>query len=222
MQVISNVQEAILRQFPQVQESELFYLTGGTALAMFYLHHRKSRDLDFFTSTEEIIVPFSHRLEERLRANGMSVERQRGLRSFVELLVEQKGESTLIQLAQDSPFRFEPPVVFQDYPDLKVDNLVDLASNKLLALFGRAALRDFVDVYVLVQKGHSQPKELMGRAKKKDPGFDPYWLAVAFERIRTFREDSPEMLMLLTPIPFQELQMFFDRWRAELSSQLES
>jgi len=199
----------------------MFYLTGGTALAMFYLHHRKSRDLDFFTSTEEIVLPFSHRLEERLRAGGMSVERQRGLHSFVELIVEQKGESTLIQLAQDSPFRFEPPQLFQDYPELKVDNLVDLASNKLLALFGRATLRDFIDIYVLVQKGHFRQKELMERAQRKDPGFDPYWLAVAFERIRTFREDSPEMLMLLTPIPFQELQMFFDRWREELSSQLE-
>jgi len=25
-----------------------FYLTGGTALAEFYLHHRLSEDLDFF------------------------------------------------------------------------------------------------------------------------------------------------------------------------------
>ena len=28
----------------------------------------------------------------------------------------------------------------------------DIASNKLLALFGRATLRDFVDVYFLTQK----------------------------------------------------------------------
>lgn len=26
-----------------------FFLTGGTALAVFYLHHRRSNDLDFFT-----------------------------------------------------------------------------------------------------------------------------------------------------------------------------
>jgi len=29
-----------------------FYLTGGTALAAFYLHHRYSEDLDFFSETE--------------------------------------------------------------------------------------------------------------------------------------------------------------------------
>lgn len=34
---------------------ERFVLTGGTALAAFYLHHRYSEDLDFF-STEDIDV----------------------------------------------------------------------------------------------------------------------------------------------------------------------
>src|SRR3989344_703783 len=29
-----------------------FYLTGGTALSEFYLHHRLSEDLDFFSMTE--------------------------------------------------------------------------------------------------------------------------------------------------------------------------
>jgi predicted nucleotidyltransferase component of viral defense system len=33
--------------FSELPESEMFYLTGGTALAEFYLAHRKSYDLDF-------------------------------------------------------------------------------------------------------------------------------------------------------------------------------
>ncbi|MBI3615527.1 MAG: nucleotidyl transferase AbiEii/AbiGii toxin family protein [Candidatus Omnitrophica bacterium] len=221
MQVISKIQDFILRNFPSIQESEQFYLTGGTALAQFYLHHRKSQDLDFFTVTEELVEPFSRRLEGVLRAKGISVERQRGLHSFVELFVERSGESTLIQLAQDAPFRFEPVKEFPEYPRLKVDSLVDIASNKLLALFGRAALRDFIDLYVLVKKGGFQPNELMENAKRKDPGFDSYWLAVALERIKTFKEEMPEMLWLLEPIPFQELQGFFNEWRETLAKGLE-
>ena len=31
-----------------------FYLTGGSALAAFYLNHRVSKDLDFFSEKEEI------------------------------------------------------------------------------------------------------------------------------------------------------------------------
>jgi len=35
----------------------MFYLTGGTALAEFYLAHRKSFDLDIFTTEKGIIIP---------------------------------------------------------------------------------------------------------------------------------------------------------------------
>ncbi len=38
-----------------IREEDLtdwFYFTGGTALSQFYLHHRYSEDLDFFSQTE--------------------------------------------------------------------------------------------------------------------------------------------------------------------------
>ncbi len=37
--------------------TEKFYLTGGTALAGFYLHHRYSEDLDFFSMEEVDTLP---------------------------------------------------------------------------------------------------------------------------------------------------------------------
>lgn len=210
----------MLRLFPEVPESESFYLTGGTALAHFYLKHRRSRDLDFFTPTEELVDSFSHRLEEKLMSEGISAQRQRGFRSFVELFIQQGEENTLIHLAQDAAFRFEPTKEFSDYPRLRVDNLTDIASNKLLALFGRAALRDFVDVYCIVKKEIFSPEDLAEKAGKKDPGFDLYWLGVAFERVHTFQENSPDLLMLLEPIRFQDLLDFFDQWRQRIAEQL--
>lgn len=220
MEVVNSVQKAILLSFGKVAESDEFYLTGGTALAYFYLRHRKSNDLDFFTANEEMIGPFSRRLEQTLAAEGMSITRQRGLHSFVELLVRRGQEETVIHLAQDAAFRFAPTEEFPEFPKLRVDNLTDVASNKLLALFGRATLRDFIDVYCLIQKGHFKPEDLIEKAKRKDPGFDLYWLGVAFERIRTFDENTPEMVMLLEPIVFKELQSFFDRWRQEITQGL--
>ena len=103
---------------------------------------------------------------------------------------------------------------------LKVDNLTDIASNKLLALFGRAALRDFIDVYSLVRQGHFSPPVLMEKAKQKDPGFDLYWLGVAFERLKTFPDDSPDRLLLIYPLSFKELRNFFDDWREEIAKGL--
>ena len=199
---------------------EQFYLTGGTALAYFYLQHRQSHDLDFFTTTEELITPWSHQLEAALHAQGMTTERRRGVASFVELVVRHGPAMTVAQLALDAAFRFEPTKTFPEFPQLQVDSLADLASNKLLALFGRAMLRDFLDVYALVHQAGFSPAALLEQAQRKDPGFDLYWLGVAFQRIATFNETAPEMRMLITPVPFPEVRAFFDRWRSTIMRDL--
>lgn len=213
MEIITPLQEVILKSFGQAVDSNHFYLTGGTALAYFYLKHRRSNDLDFFTAIEKIVDPFSRNLEKVLRDEGMTVERRRGVQSFIELFVGRKDQNTIIQLAQDAAFRFEATREFPSYPKLKVDSLRDIASNKLLALFGRAALRDFIDLYFLVREAGFGREDLMEMSAKKDPGFDLYWLGVAFERIKTFDKDSPEMLMLIKQVKFQELFNFFEEWR---------
>lgn len=220
MKVINAVQEKILKSFGEVKDSDQFYLTGGTALAYFYLKHRQSNDLDFFTSIEEVIDPFSYQLEKYLLAEGFECQRQRAFNSFVELIVTFKKETTLIHLALDAAFRFEPTKESSEFPQVKIDNLTDIASNKLLALFGRATLRDFIDVYCLVQKNFFFKKQLMELAGKKDPGFDYYWLGVAFERVHSFNANSSDMLMLLEPVKLEELTRFFDDWRREIVEEL--
>lgn len=220
MEIISQLQKQILEIFGEVTDSKDFYLTGGTALSVFYLKHRKSRDLDFFSKEEEHILPFSHHLEEKLKICGMGVERQRGIRSFVELSVKKDIEETVIHLAWDSPFRFEEVKEFEGFPGLNVDSLVDIACNKLLALFGRATLRDFIDIYFLIEKERFSPEELMDKAKVKDPGFDLYWLGVAFERINSFKQDSPEMSLLTETLDFRELANFFNQWRRKIAKEL--
>ena len=220
MPIINKVQEAVLKNFGEVPDSRQFYLTGGTALAYFYLKHRKSNDLDFFTPEEEIILPFSHQLEDYLKTKGFACQRQRGLHSFVELVVTWNNETTLVHLALEATFRLEPTKEFPAYPNLKVDDLTDIASNKLLALFGRAMLRDFIDVYFLIHNGNFSKDRLIDAAKRKDPGFDLYWLGVAFERINTFDSDSSDILMLIKPLPMDELQKFFGKWRRDIAEAL--
>ena len=138
----------------------------------------------------------------------------------MELIVDRGPETTMIHLAQDSPFRLEKTREFQQYPGLKIDSLPDLAANKLLALFGRATLRDFIDVYSLIKKDKFNPEELMEKAGIKDPGFDLYWLGVAFQRIKTFNDDSLDMLLLTEPIPFHELRLFFNQWGETITEKL--
>ncbi len=220
MEILNNIQKLVLRNFAGAGDSGQFYLTGGTALAHFYLHHRRSEDLDFFTAIPDVILPFSLNLEKHLKSLGLSVQRRRGLDSFVELLAAKGDDSTLIHLAHDAAFRFDPAGQFPEYPQVKVDDLVDIASNKLLALFGRAALRDFIDVYFLVNQAGFSTDRLMELAQKKDPGFDLYWFGIALERIRRFDQKSVDMLLLVKPIQFEQISSFFDRWGEHISEQI--
>jgi predicted nucleotidyltransferase component of viral defense system len=50
MNVSFALQDRFLEGFFAGPLAEQFYLTGGTALARFYFHHRESLDLDLFTN----------------------------------------------------------------------------------------------------------------------------------------------------------------------------
>src|SRR3989338_7105778 len=104
LDILTRVQRAILQCVSAVPGQEQFYLTGGTALAYFYLQHRQSHDLDFFTTTEELITPWSHQLEAALHAQGMTTERRRGVASFVELVVRHGAAPTVGELAPGAGF----------------------------------------------------------------------------------------------------------------------
>lgn len=106
MQILSDLQKEILKTFIQLADHEAFCLTGGTALSAFFLQHRRSHDLDFFTSTEEILSPFSLKLEAALANKKFSVSRLRGFQSFIEIAVSSEEDQTIVHLALDSPFRF--------------------------------------------------------------------------------------------------------------------
>jgi hypothetical protein len=60
----------------------------------------------------------------------------------------------------------------------------------------------------------------MDLAKEKDPGFDLYWLGVAIERINLFKTDAPETLLLIKPCSLEELLVFFNGWKEEISKKL--
>ena len=64
--VLTPFQKKVLEFFSSLKDSKHFFLTGGMALAEFYLGHRKSFDLDMFTSEKELILPFSRVLEEEM------------------------------------------------------------------------------------------------------------------------------------------------------------
>ena len=176
--MLKPFQEGILRIFSALPDAKEFYLTGGTALAAFYLGHRLSEDFDLFTGVGELVRPLGIRFGEALERQRFQVRITRNFESFYESTVSKDQDSLKIQLAQDSPYRLATALM-SDY-GVAVDDLEDVAANKLLALSGRWTPRDLFDVFMLIETKQSDLKTMIDNAAKKDPGFDLYYLALAF------------------------------------------
>ena len=215
--IISKLQKRVLNSLRNIPDSSYFYLTGGTALAEFYLGHRKSYDLDIFTAQKGLILPFSRIVEEELKKRKFSTNVIRRFSSFVEFEISQKNEIVRAQLALDSPFRFEEPL--DSYLGVKINDYKDITVDKLLAFFGRAEPRDAVDLYFILEKENFL--ELADLARKKDPGFDMYWMAVALEKVKDFPDKiSRWPVEMLIKIDIKKLKNKFSSLTMEIMERL--
>ncbi len=207
---LTALQKKILKIFSMINRHGDFYFTGGTALAVCYLRHRESEDLDFFTADSTSLNPTARDFEKSLISAGLNVQVERRQATFVRFLIEQELK---VDMALDAPFRLKPPV--QSYIEgikVCVDNLEDIAANKMLALFGRAEPRDFIDVYFLA-KEYFDFMEMVQMAAKKDTGFDLYWLAAAMQEA-----DKIDILPVKIHKPFDlsDMKNFFKKQRLKL------
>jgi len=207
MNILTPLQKDLLQAFAETEESDLFYLSGGTALAECYLMHRNSRDLDLFTVEEENIGYMGDRFQKKLKEKSIEAEPIRKLKSFYEIMTRKAGQECPIHLALDSPFRFEEPK--EKLLGVKIDTLIDIATNKLLTLFNRAEPRDFIDVFFLIKEKFSL-KELIAKSKEKDPGLEEYYLAVAFHQAEEFPDDISKLpVQMVKPLEPKEMKEYF-------------
>jgi hypothetical protein len=184
--IISPLQKRLLHDIASLQDTKHFYLAGGTALAEFYLGHRRSYDLDLFTVEADLVFHFSRTLEKSLGSQSDYLVRPiRRFESFVELEAEGYGEKVQVHLAYDSPFRWGEPL--QSEYGVNVNDYQDLVVDKVLAFFGRWTQRDAVDLFEIMRKEEIDP--LLDMAKEKDPGFDLYWFAAALVEVEKYPDD---------------------------------
>lgn len=87
-------------------------------------------------------------------------------------------ETAKVELGID--WRENEPVRLAVGPVLHAD---DAVANKVCALFGRAEVRDYVDVDAILASGRYTEDELLRLAAEHDPGFDRSWFARALAAI---------------------------------------
>lgn len=156
-------------------EAKGFALAGGGALIAHELVNRTTRDLDCFGPSREAVDRLWPAIRDRLIIEGLAVKIQQSGHGFAKMSVTDPaiGDSTQVDVGFD-PATHKAIAM----PIGPVRALDDLAGDKLLALFGRAAPRDFVDVHALRDRFTSRTLESLAAAK--DLGFNLGVLRDAF------------------------------------------
>lgn len=205
---LTPIQRRIIDEF--FARTDDFFLTGGSALAGYYLGHRTSADLDFFTTSDDAFPHARRLVEDAVRHLGGLTEVVREYPGFIELRATVAGESVKIDLVRETV-----PQVRPDKPRIGsavVDSIEDIAANKICAVVGRSEVRDYVDLFFLDRAGQSLPQAIE-RARDKDAGIEPATLAWILGQVRV-NSLPPTLLKPLTPA---ELQSFIDELARKLS-----
>lgn len=204
MEILTTFQKELLKAIGSSNLAQSFYLTGGTALAAFYLQHRYSEDLDFFTPDPNAMRLVAHSLETVVQTLSATLEFSRTFNTFIEGFVTSRdGERVKLDFAQDTPYRLQSTELNQTF-GIQLDNSLDISANKLSALFDRAAEKDFVDIY-FISKEMMPFADLLPYARRKHVGMDDYWLAIALQRVRRVKV-LPRMIK---PLTIADLQAYF-------------
>jgi hypothetical protein len=196
-EILTPLQRTVLDAvFAEEAFAQSFYLTGGTALAAFYLFHRYSDDLDLFTNDQplELVWPTLQRL---LPALGLIVESRTP--QFIRL---RHPEGLRVDVVHDVPFRVGIPVRQGAW---LVDTLDNITLNKVAAIQGRLDVKDYVDLYLLLKDDPQRILTLLAQAKQKDGSIEPFLWSRLIGDVETFRV-LPRMIV---PLQLSELVAFY-------------
>jgi predicted nucleotidyltransferase component of viral defense system len=147
--ILTEKQELLISHLPEEIQGN-FYLTGGTALSAFYLGHRLSEDLDFFTDNEEKMAPvefLTAAIKSLPSVETLHFERLFDRRIFVATFKDRQ-----ILKVEFTSYPFKSLEGRIKVGKLRVDSLLNIATGKLFAMADRFDPKDFVDLYFVLKK----------------------------------------------------------------------
>jgi hypothetical protein len=204
--LLTAFQIEVAQLFFSLPASGGFLLAGGGALLAQGLTTRPTQDLDFFPQPDAGDVGLAR--DQFLAAaseRGWDVDRVQDGGTFCRLLV-QGPEDLLVDLALDSaPGR--PASASIAGPTFAPD---ELAGRKVIALFDRAAARDFVDVYALSRR--FTKTALLDLAREVDSGFAVHVFVDMLRHLARYGDVD----LALGDVDIVALRAFFQQWMTEL------
>lgn len=213
VKIITREQAVLLEEFRKDKFlRNTFYFTGGTALSFYYLQHRTSVDLDFFSQEEfdpQTVLTKLTLWQEKLN---FSIDYAPIEANHTFNLTFSNKNFVKVDFVFYPYKNLEPPKLING---IRIDSLFDIAVNKLLMVEQRAEIKDFVDLYFLLQKFTIW--DLMAGIKPKfNLAIDPLITASDFLKVEGF-DYLPKMIK---PLTLEELKLFFIKQAKTLGSKL--
>lgn len=203
--MLSPLQQKVARLLQGLPEAEDFVLAGGAALIVHGDVDRLTRDLDFFTVEPNAVDSLLPAFEAAARKAGLALIEEQVAHGFARLVVSDGTDQTGVDLASDARlFAPEPSELGL------ILSAEELAVDKVLAVFGRAEARDFVDLAALEPRfGLAHLCEL---AERKDTGFRRPVLAEMLDRFDRLDRDEFDV----DDTTFASIVVLVRQWRTRL------
>lgn len=187
----SSAQREIIVEF--INHSILkddFFLTGGTALSVFYLHHRRSNDLDFFTLEQIDFSEIDFNLKTIWKNSYTKIKESP---NFLSVLVQNVKIDFVIDPLSFKEAREQYAIDVNKF--LLIDTLRNIFSNKFCAIVSRTEPKDFIDFYCINKKLKIDSiSTIYDEAQKKDAIFDdPPTVAYQIEQGINFLQKNPAL-----------------------------
>lgn len=202
--------------FNEVKKSDFlkdnFYFTGGTALSAIYLHHRLSEDLDFFSEKKFENLSILNLLTDWGKKHNFRFLLKENEVVKIYLLEFSDGEKLKLDFGYYPYQRVRKERVIES---VQVDSLFDIAINKLSTILQRSEVKDFVDLYFLLQE--FTVWDLMeGVGVKFRIKADPYLVGINCLKMENF-DQLPKMLK---PLNMEELKGFYRNLAGKLGGRV--
>ncbi len=176
-----------------------FYLTGGTALSRFYLHHRYSDDLDFFVNNSN---HFKENVSTILATKEIDFEV--GVRDEMFVRIMLNADDCLLKIDFVNDIQYHSGDFYKTDIFSRIDNPLNILSNKISAL-QRNSPKDIADIVFICEKYNFSWVEIIEDAQKKDLWVNPIDVAMIIESFPV------ELLHEVKWIALPDLNLFSDK-----------
>lgn len=129
---------------------------------------------------------------------GLSLDHRVATEGYHKFFLTGKNAELKIDLVKDQKVHFGD---IKAFGKIRVDSIENIGSNKITAIFGRTEAKDFIDLYLILQKKLFDFQKLLEDAKKKDLGLNEFYLAHMLLEVKNLK-NYPKML-----VPFNKAKM---------------